>query len=46
VVLPDGGERTKPEYEDVVRAAQALGMDPGELRRKLDQIGTNEPRRV
>jgi len=46
VVLPGGVERTKPEYEDIVRAARALGMEPAELRRKLEQNGTNEPRRV
>ncbi len=27
-VLPDGGTRAKPEYEDVVRAAAALGLPP------------------
>ena len=26
--LPGGGERAKPEFEDVVRAAMALGMTP------------------
>lgn len=26
--LPGGGERAKPEYEDVARAAQALGITP------------------
>ncbi|HEV2132097.1 MAG TPA: nickel pincer cofactor biosynthesis protein LarC [Longimicrobiaceae bacterium] len=26
--LPGGGERAKPEFEDVVRAAEALGMPP------------------
>jgi pyridinium-3,5-bisthiocarboxylic acid mononucleotide nickel chelatase len=26
--LPSGGERAKPEFEDVVRAAEALGMPP------------------
>jgi pyridinium-3,5-bisthiocarboxylic acid mononucleotide nickel chelatase len=26
--LPGGGERAKPEFEDVVRAAEALGMTP------------------
>jgi pyridinium-3,5-bisthiocarboxylic acid mononucleotide nickel chelatase len=27
-LLPGGGERAKPEFEDVVRAAAALGMTP------------------
>lgn len=26
--LPSGGERAKPEFEDVVRAAEALGIEP------------------
>lgn len=32
VRLPGGGERCKPEYEDVVRAAQLLGLTPYEVR--------------
>jgi uncharacterized protein (DUF111 family) len=36
VKLPGGTERTKPEYEDVVRAARALGMTPYEARRALE----------
>lgn len=36
VMLPGGAERTKPEYEDVVRAAAALGIPPFELRRALE----------
>jgi uncharacterized protein (TIGR00299 family) protein len=28
VTLPDGGERAKPEYEDIARAAAALGITP------------------
>jgi uncharacterized protein (DUF111 family) len=26
--LPGGGERAKPEFEDVARAAERLGMTP------------------
>jgi uncharacterized protein (TIGR00299 family) protein len=37
VRLPDGAERTKPEYEDIVRAARALGMTPFEARRALEE---------
>ena len=33
--LPDGTFREKPEYEDVVRAAEALGMTPFQVRRLL-----------
>lgn len=36
VRLPDGGERVKPEYEDVVRAARALGLTPYEVRVALE----------
>jgi uncharacterized protein (TIGR00299 family) protein len=35
VRLPGGGERAKPEYEDVVRAADALGLAPYEVRLAL-----------
>jgi uncharacterized protein (TIGR00299 family) protein len=35
VTLPDGGERAKPEYDDVARAAAALGMTPLEVYRAL-----------
>lgn len=35
VRLPGGGERAKPEYEDVVHAAQALGLTPYEVRLAL-----------
>lgn len=36
VVLPGGGERAKPEFEDVVVAARALGMAPYQLRAALE----------
>jgi uncharacterized protein (TIGR00299 family) protein len=36
VTLPGGTVRSKPEYEDVVRAARALGLTPFEVRRALD----------
>jgi pyridinium-3,5-bisthiocarboxylic acid mononucleotide nickel chelatase len=36
VRLPDGSTRAKPEYEDVVAAARALGLAPHEVRAKLD----------
>lgn len=41
VVLPGGGERSKPEYEDVVRAAAALDLTPFEVRQALngDHLG-------
>jgi uncharacterized protein (DUF111 family) len=35
VRLPGGGERCKPEYEDVARAAQVLGLSPYEVRLAL-----------
>jgi hypothetical protein len=36
VRLPDGRTRTKPEYEDVVAAARALGLAPHEVRAELE----------
>jgi pyridinium-3,5-bisthiocarboxylic acid mononucleotide nickel chelatase len=36
VRLPGGGTRAKPEFEDVVAAARALGLAPHEVRAKLD----------
>ena len=38
VVLPDGTVRSKAEYEDVLRAAEALGMSALEVRRALDTL--------
>jgi hypothetical protein len=35
VLLPDGTSREKPEYEDVLRAAAALGMTPQAVRASL-----------
>ncbi|HUF49227.1 MAG TPA: nickel pincer cofactor biosynthesis protein LarC [Longimicrobiales bacterium] len=39
VELPDGSTREKPEFDDVVRAAAALGMTPLEARTALDEPG-------
>lgn len=36
VTLPDGSTREKPEFDDVARAATALGISPWELRRRLE----------
>jgi uncharacterized protein (DUF111 family) len=36
VRLPDGSFREKPEYDDVVTAAEALGLTPFQVRRLLD----------
>jgi pyridinium-3,5-bisthiocarboxylic acid mononucleotide nickel chelatase len=36
VRLPDGTTRSKPEYEDVIATAKALGLAPHEVRTKLD----------
>ena len=38
VVLPDGTVRSKTEYEDVLRAAEALGISALEVRRGVDTI--------
>ncbi|MGH7469171.1 MAG: nickel pincer cofactor biosynthesis protein LarC [Longimicrobiales bacterium] len=40
VTLPGGGERSKPEHEDVARAAQQLGLSALEVRRALDAFAT------
>ncbi|HEX6939606.1 MAG TPA: nickel pincer cofactor biosynthesis protein LarC [Longimicrobiales bacterium] len=37
VRLPDGAERVKPEYEDVARVAESLGLAPYEVRLALDR---------
>jgi len=37
VDLPDGSTRWKPEFEDVARAARALGMPAHEARRALER---------
>jgi uncharacterized protein (TIGR00299 family) protein len=48
VRLPDGTRRDKPEYDDVVRAARAEGMQPLEVRAALDRMepvaGTSDER--
>jgi uncharacterized protein (DUF111 family) len=36
VRLPNGQERAKPEFEDVVAAARATGLTPHEVRTELD----------
>jgi pyridinium-3,5-bisthiocarboxylic acid mononucleotide nickel chelatase len=36
VSLPGGGERAKPEHEDVAKAAQALGLPAMEVRRAVE----------
>jgi pyridinium-3,5-bisthiocarboxylic acid mononucleotide nickel chelatase len=38
VQLPDGTVRSKAEYEDVLRAAEALGISALEVRRAVDTI--------
>jgi uncharacterized protein (TIGR00299 family) protein len=42
VSLPDGTEREKPEYEDVVRAAEALGLTALEVRQRLGGVTGGE----
>ena len=46
VWLPDGTCRFKPEYEDVVRAANALGLAPYQVRATLEAEGVadDDPR--
>jgi uncharacterized protein (TIGR00299 family) protein len=43
VWLPDGTSRTKPEYEDVANAAQALGLTPWDVRAGLGEAPREEP---
>jgi len=40
-VLPDGGERRKPEYEDVVRIAAAIGTTPYAVYRAMLEDGVS-----
>jgi uncharacterized protein (TIGR00299 family) protein len=37
VTLPDGSRRSKPEYDDIARAAEALGLTPWEVRIALEK---------
>lgn len=46
VRLPDGSTRAKPEYEDVLEAARALGLAPQEVRSRLDEYGRERPERA
>lgn len=41
VRLPDGTSRSKPEFDDVVAAARALGLPPQEVRARLDGVRTD-----
>ncbi|HUF70002.1 MAG TPA: nickel pincer cofactor biosynthesis protein LarC [Longimicrobiales bacterium] len=45
VRLPGGASRAKPEYDDVIAAAKALGLTAVEARRQFDtdMAGTGEP---
>jgi uncharacterized protein (DUF111 family) len=43
VRLPDGTFREKPEYEDIARAAQALGMTPYQVRAGLGESAGQTP---
>lgn len=38
VTLPDGSSRWKPEYEDIVRAAETLGLAPLAVRQAVDKL--------
>lgn len=38
VTLPDGSQRWKPEYDDVVRAAEVLGQTPLSVRQAVDRL--------
>ena len=39
VTLPDGSTRWKPEYDDVEKAAMALGLESLAVRQAVDRIG-------
>ncbi len=43
VRLPDGSERAKPEHDDVVRAARAVGMSPYAARLELEEREAERP---
>jgi pyridinium-3,5-bisthiocarboxylic acid mononucleotide nickel chelatase len=43
VSLPGGGERSKPEFDDVVRAAAALGMTAIDVERQLAAARVTRP---
>jgi hypothetical protein len=38
VTLPDGSVRWKPEYEDVLKAAETLGLTPLNVRQSVDKL--------
>jgi hypothetical protein len=38
VLLPDGTARSKPEYEDVVRAAREEGIAPLDVRAAVERM--------
>lgn len=44
VRLPGGGERAKPEYDDVVAAARSLGLAPYQVRVALEQADLERAR--
>ena len=43
VRLPGGGERAKPEADDVVRAARATGVPAEQARREIESLGGPPP---
>ena len=38
VTLPDGSVRWKPEYDDVLKAAETLGLAPLAVRQGVDKL--------